>query len=269
MRECCGTIVRSAAGSNPVPPNEPTSLNRLQSGAMRFLAFLLLFVELAPSVALAQAQNFASEVFLPAAAKGAIVVVVSGVSGPALYRDYCAKLAGLGYYTILVDGKDILIRPQNNRGEDGATNLRKIIADAQIAPQAVGGKVALVGFSLGGGGVLLHGAPLKDLVAAVVAYYPAITRMGSDMAPLASRMQVPVLLLAGGRDRFNNCCLVESMRALDSAAKAHQAVFELVVYPDAGHGFNLSVPAYRAKDANDAWARTMQLLRRLHPPHGQ
>jgi carboxymethylenebutenolidase len=143
------------------------------------------------------------------------------------------------------------------------------LSDAQMAPQAAGGKVALVGFSLGGGGVLLHGAPLKDLVSAVVAYYPAITRMGPDMAPLASKMQVPVLLLAGEQDRYNNCCLVESVRALDSAAKAQQAVFELVVYPDADHGFNLSVPKYRAKDANDAWARTTQFLHRLHPPHGQ
>jgi len=145
----------------------------------------------------------------------------------------------------------------------------KVIADAQTAPQASGRKVALVGFSLGGGGVLLHGAPLMDLVSAVVAYYPAITSMGPDMMPLASRIRVPVLLLSGEQDRYFNCCLIESMRALASAAKANHAVFELVAYPGANHGFNLNVPTHRADDANDAWGKTISFLRRLHPPFVQ
>ena len=236
---------------------------------MRFLASLLLAAVAVAGRALAEAPDLAREIFLPPGGKGAIAVVVSGVSGPELYRAYSARLAGVGYYTILIDGKDILVRPQEDRGQDGAANLRKVISEAQMAPQAVGGKVALVGFSLGGGGVLLHGSALKDLVSAVVAYYPAITRMGPDLTPLAARMQVPVLLLAGEQDRYNNCCLVESMRALESAAKARQAVFELVVYPYAGHGFNLNVRAYRAQDADDAWARTTRLLSALHPPQGQ
>lgn len=232
-------------------------------------AFLLVLVVLAFLHEPATAQEPKREVFLPAAEKGAVVIVVSGISGPALYKDYSAKLAGLGYYTVLVDGNDILIRAQDSRAPTGAANLRKIIADAQTAPQASGGKVALVGFSLGGGGVLLNGSPLIDLVSAVVAYYPAITSMGPDMVPLASKIKVPVLLLSGEQDRYYNCCLIESMRALASASKANLAIFELVVYPDAGHGFNLGLRTYRAEDANDAWARTTRFLRRLHPPYGQ
>lgn len=234
----------------------------------RFVSSLLLASSVAGG-ALAQAQELNREVFAPAAEKGAIVIVVSGVSGTARYRDYGARIAGLGYYTVLIDGNDVLIRARDSKDRDGAANLRKIIADAQTAPRAAAGKVALVGFSLGGGGVLLHGAPLKDSVSAVIAYYPAITKMGPDMAPLASATQVPVLVFAGGQDRYFNCCLAESARALEAAAKTRQAAFELVVYADAGHGFNVGVRAYRAGDANDAWTKTTALLYRLHPPRGR
>lgn len=138
----------------------------------------------------------------------------------------------------------------------------------QSAEKTVAGKVALVGFSLGGGGggggALLHGAKLKDHVAAVVAYYPAITHMGPDMDRLASQMLAPVLILTGGQDRYRGCCLVESMRALAAAPKP--APFELIVYPDAHHGFNLAFPQiYREQDAADAWRRTADFLKKYHP----
>ncbi|MCX5914823.1 MAG: dienelactone hydrolase family protein, partial [Deltaproteobacteria bacterium] len=153
--------------------------------------------------------------------------------------------------------------------QSGATILRTVIVDSQSASQAIPGKVALVGLSKGGAGVLLHGAPLKDQVSAVVAYYPAITLLGSDMTPLAAKLQTPVLLLAGEQDRYMGCCLIESMRALAAAPKA--VPFEQVVYPNASHGFNLNDPrfVYSAQDAADAWARTAAFLNRLHPPGGQ
>ena len=47
------------------------------------------------------------EIFPPTGGKGAIVVVASGYSGPGLYRDFSSKLAELGYYTVLMDGKDL------------------------------------------------------------------------------------------------------------------------------------------------------------------
>ena len=75
-------------------------------------------------------------------------------------------------------------------------------------------------------------------MSAVVAYYPA-TSWSKNIGGLAARIRVPVLLLAAERDRYNNCCLIESMRELETAAKARQAPFELVVYPSADHGFKL------------------------------
>ena len=213
------------------------------------------------------AQDLPKEIYAPPTGRAPAVVVVSGGNGIAGYRDFSAKLAATGYYVVLIDGNDVLIRPSDVRGLDGAANLLKVIREAKAADKAISGKVALVGFSLGGGGVLLHGAPLGEHVAAVVAYYPAITYMGPDMRPLASRMQAPVLVLAGGKDRYKGCCVVESMRALADAPKT--VPFELVVYPDAHHAFNLPFPqVYREEDANDAWRRTTDFLRLHLPPGG-
>jgi dienelactone hydrolase len=133
------------------------------------------------------------------------------------------------------------------------------------------GKVSLVGFSIGGAGVLRYGASLKDQVSAVVAYYPAITTAGWDMRTFAVGLQTPVLLLAGEQDHYENCCLIESMRELAEAPKT--VPFEYIEYPNAGHCFNLdiNIPAftYRPQDAADAWARTVAFLDRLHPPGGK
>ncbi len=237
---------------------------------MRSLSGLLsvLFATVIFGGAAAQSQGPQREIFPPARGKGAIVVVVCGLSGKEYYRDFSSKLAELGYYTVLMDGIDVA-KPWDIRDPSGAKNLQTVIADSQSAPQAVPGKVALVGFSLGGVGVLFHGAPLKDQVSGVVAYYPGITLLGSDMTPLAARLQTPVLLLAGEQDRYMNCCLIESMRALAAAPKT--VPFELVEYPNASHGFNLKGLQfiYSAQDSADAWARTVAFLNRLHPPGGK
>jgi dienelactone hydrolase len=218
-----------------------------------------------------ESQGPQYEIFPPAGGKGAIVIVASGYSGPGYYRDFSTKLAELGYYTVLLDGKDLIDPGRMGLIVPGAENLQTIIADAMSSSQAIPGKVSLVGFSIGGAGVLRYGANLKDQAAAVVAYYPAITTTGWDMTTLAAGFQSPVLLLAGVQDHYENCCLIESMRELAEAPKA--ILFEYVEYPDAGHCFNLDVDVplftYRPKDAADAWARTVSFLDRLHPPGGK
>ena len=214
------------------------------------------------TAASAQALQPRTEVLSPPSGKGSIAVIVSGASGLALYRDIATKLAALGYYVVLMNGNDVLI--QSNDQSQGVSALRFVIAEAQAAPQALGGKVALIGYSLGGGGVLVNSGALDDLVSAVVAYYPAISWMGEDMGPLASSLRAPVLLLAAGNDE-RPCCKIGSMRALEAAPK--KVGFEMVVYPEAGHGFNLpnSPFVYRASESEDAWARTVAFLRRVHP----
>jgi len=211
------------------------------------------------------------EIFPPAEGKGAIVVVASGYSGPGLYRDFCSKLAGLGYYTVLLDGKDLIDPGRMGLVVPGAENLQTVIAASMSSPHAIPGKVSLVGFSMGGAGVLRHGAVLKDQVAAVVAYYPAITTTGWDMRTFAAGLQTPVLLLAGVQDQYEDCCSIATMRELAEAPKT--VLFEYVEYPNAGHCFNLdaNIPifTYRPQDTADAWARTAAFLNRLHPPGGE
>jgi len=218
-----------------------------------------------------ESQGPQCEIFPPAGGEGAIVIVASGYSGTGYYRDFSSKLAALGYYTVLMDGKDLIDPGRIGLIVPGAENLQNAIAVAKSSPQAIPGKVSLVGFSIGGAGVLRYGASLKGQVAAVVAYYPAITTTGWDMRTVAAGLQTPVLLLAGERDHYENCCLIESMRELAEAPKT--VPFEYVEYPNAGHCFNLdnNIPlfTYRPQDAADAWARTAAFLDRLHPPGGK
>ncbi len=221
-------------------------------------AFTACLIALVPLPVVAQ-DGPPQEEFLPKGDKGPVVVVISGQSGTPNYRSYAGQVAGLGYYAVLIDGKDILTRQQ-----DGAGNLRKVLARAQASPKGAPGKAMVIGFSQGGGGVLAHAVAMPELFMAAVVYYPA-TSWARSLSGVVGRMQLPILVLAGERDRYNNCCLIEHMREMDAAAKARGHPLELVVYPNADHGFNLTGPAYRPDDAADAWRRTMEMLAKHHP----
>jgi dienelactone hydrolase len=208
----------------------------------------------------AGAEGPAQTAYAPEKGPGPIVMLLSGASGPNAYRGYAAEISRLGYYAVLLDGNDILTRQQ-----DGAANLKKAIERAQHSAQAVPGKAAVIGFSRGGGGALAHAANSPEQVSLVVAYYPS-TSFVSDAGTLVKRFLVPVLVLAGERDKYNNCCLIESMRAMETAAKESGARFELVVYPQGEHGFNLYPSRnYRRDYDRDAWRRTEEMLRIRHP----
>jgi dienelactone hydrolase len=209
----------------------------------------------------------AQTAYAPDSGVGPIIIVISGRTGPNSYQKFAADLAGLGYYSVLVSGKDIL-----NPEMTGEANLKKTIARAQGSPNAIKGKVAVIGFSLGGGGALYNATPLADLVSMVVAYYPYTKSWVTKMPWFVKRFRVPVLVMPGGKDRYMDCCVIESMRDMEAAAKQTGAKFELVEYPDANHGFNLEtgangepVGAYRRSDDRDAWHRTVEMLKQYQP----
>src|SRR6267142_1526169 len=106
----------------------------------------------------------AQTAYAPAKGPGPVVIVLSGASGQNSYHAYAGELSRLGYYSVLLDGNDILTRQQ-----DGAANLKKAIDRAQRSPHALPGKAAVVGFSRGGGGALAHGANMPEEVSMVVA----------------------------------------------------------------------------------------------------
>lgn len=215
----------------------------------------------------ASSEGIAQTAYSPDNRPGPVVIVISGQMGPDSYQFYAAELARLGYYSVLVAGKDIL-----NPEQTGSANLTKTIERALQSPSAVKGKVAVVGFSLGGGGALYNAANMPNLVSMVVAYYPATKAWANKIDSLVSHFRVPVLLLAAQRDRHKGCCVIETAQAIDIAAKAKGLRFELVVYPEADHGFNLPIGAsgepmgaYREDDARDAWRRTVEMLKLYHP----
>jgi dienelactone hydrolase len=195
--------------------------------------------------------------YAPPNGRGPVVILLSGASGPDRYRSYAAEAARLGYCAVLLDG--------NTYGWHGPGNLRLAIEQAQGSPNALLGKAAVIGFSKGGEGALANAASMPDLVSAVVAYYPMTSSM-SDMQSFVAQFKVPILVLAGALDTYFGCCLMESMKAMETAAKESGKQFELVVYPEAGHMFNLEIKGYyRAEDAADAWRRTTNMLNQYQP----
>ncbi len=83
------------------------------------------------------------------------------------------------------------------------------------------------------------------------------TRTALDVA---GEVKAPVLGLYGGQDRGIPLDQVESMRQkLHDAGKDS----EIVVYPEAGHGFFADYrPSYNESAARDAWANLIEWFRK-------
>jgi dienelactone hydrolase len=222
----------------------------------RSIACVICALGIAP-FALAQPTQ---TVYLPKQ-PGPVAMVISGASPSlyGLYHDFTKALADMGYYSVLLYGNEIL------RREGGREALEAAIERARQASEARPGKAAVIGYSLGGGAALAFATNMPDTVSVVIAWYPS-TSFVTDPARLATRVQVPTLVLQGEADRYNNCCIVERVRAIEAEARSRGAPFELVVYPGAEHGFNLrGTSGYVRRDADDSWRRAIDMLNAHHP----
>ena len=200
----------------------------------------------------------------PPKGKGRVVVVVSGRSGPGNYAYVAEDLAKQGYYAVLVDGNDF---PYIKRS-GGEALLKGVITRSQQSPHALPGKVAVVGFSLGGGFTLTSATRMPELVCAVVVYYPFTAHI-TNPDDFVSKIKVPTLVFAGGRDTYKNCCLIETARMLADAAKKSEGkiMLEVFEYPNAKHGFIIkSSEAWAPTDTADAFRRA---LNHLHQYFGE
>ena len=104
---------------------------------------------------------------------------------------------------------------------------------------------------------------MPELVSAVVVYYP-LTAHITNPDDFVSKIKVPTLMFAGGRDTYKNCCLIETARKLADAAKKSEGkiMLEVFEYPDAKHGFIIkSSKAWSPTDTADAFRRTLSHLR--------
>jgi dienelactone hydrolase len=191
--------------------------------------------------------------FPPPEGKGRAIVAVSGAMGAGAYEPAARKLASLGYDVFLLDGNKLV-------GDQGA-GLKAAVDKAPQSPNALPGKVGVVGFSLGGGQALGYAPRWPEQVAVVVVMYP-LTSVYKDINATVGRIRVPVLMFAGEKDTFKDCCLIGTARAIASAAAAINAPLELVTYPHAGHDFMVEGPHYDASAAPDAWTRTGIILKK-------
>ena len=192
----------------------------------------------------------------PPAGRGRVVIMLSGVDGATPYKPYAEKVAKLGYYVVLIDGRQIWTKDRR-----GGERLAKAIAAAQSSPSAKAGKVAVIGFSLGGGDALVYAEHQPDKVAAVIVYYPLTEFIAkvTDMKSFVGKFQVPLLAFAGAKDTFVHCCLLATIQSMQATAKKLGKPMDLVVYPDAQHNF-IKGSTYRPADAKDAWKRTTVAL---------
>jgi carboxymethylenebutenolidase len=124
-------------------------------------------------------------------------------------------------------------------------------------------RVGVTGFCWGGRITWLYCAH-SSKVKAGVAWYGRLVGETSPLQPkypidVVADLKAPVLGLYGGQDQGIPLADVEKMRAALAAAKNPS---EIVVFPDAGHGFNADYrPSYRAEDAREGWRQALAWFR--------
>jgi carboxymethylenebutenolidase len=146
-------------------------------------------------------------------------------------------------------------------GDVGAT-LRYLRASSFVDAT----RIAITGFCWGGGVVWLACEQFPELKAGVAWYGRMAPTPGA--APVPGRMwpiqgvdhlTAPVLGLYGAKDAL--AAQIPAMRA--ALAAAHKDSTEIVVYPDAGHGFHADYrESYVEADAKDGWARMLAHFRK-------
>ena len=125
-------------------------------------------------------------------------------------------------------------------------------------------RAAITGFCWGGT-VVWMACAAHDFRAGV-AWYGRVAAPAENAEPgrpwpvdVADRLRCPVLGLYAGQDRGIPLETVEAMRA--ALATAGRTDSEIVVYPEAQHGFHADYrPSYDAAAAADAWRRMSELF---------
>jgi carboxymethylenebutenolidase len=188
-------------------------------------------------------------------------------------KDVCRRFAKAGYFAIAPE----LYARQGDPSKE--PDLQKLLAsivnkvpDAQVAGdldatlayakssgKADTSRTALIGFCWGGRQVWMYAAHNPSLKAGA-AFYGPLVGQPNDMKPknptdIAGSLKVPVLGLYGGKDPG---ITAEHVQAMREALKSSPSKSEIIVYPDAPHGFHADYrPSYRKDDAQDAWAKTV------------
>ena len=208
-----------------------------------------------------------------------VVLVCAEIFGLNHYtKDICRRFAKLGYFAIVPDMywrmadltkiKDMAeIRPIVGKKRDS-----ELVSDydATVASVRASGKgdltrMGVVGMCRGGRTSLVYAASNPSLKACV-SWYGPVGGQPTEATPRTvmdrvAEFKVPVLGLYGAKDAGVPIAEVEKFFA---ALKAQGTPSELIVYPEAGHGFHADFRPdnYRKEDAEDGWRRTLAWLKK-------
>jgi len=208
-----------------------------------------------------------------------VVLVVQEIFGVHEHiKDMCRRFAKLGHMAV---APELYARQGDvSKLADIQEVISKVVSkvpDAQVMSDldatvdwaAKTGKgdvnrLGITGFCWGGRIVWLYAAHSSKLKAGV-AWYGRLVGQASELQPkhpidIVRSLKAPVLGLYGGKDQGIPQDTVEQMRA---ALKAAGNPSEIVVYPDAGHGFNADYrPGYNREAAQDGWKRLQQWFKK-------
>lgn len=208
-----------------------------------------------------------------------VVLVHEEIFGVHEYiKDTCRRLAKAGYLAVAPEFYARL--GDLSRMTDIPTIIREVIskapdavlqADVNAALAWAGSsgrgtldRVAVTGFCRGGRNTWLTAAANARMKAAV-AWYGPVLGAPTDIQPqtatdVADKLNCPLLGLYGGADTG---IPVASVEAAAAKARAAGKTVEIVVYPDAPHGFHADYrPTFRRGPAEDGWARMLAWFRR-------
>ncbi|MDX2212583.1 MAG: dienelactone hydrolase family protein [Oculatellaceae cyanobacterium bins.114] len=205
-----------------------------------------------------------------------IVMVVQEIFGVHEYiQDVCRRFAKLGYLAI---APELFARQGDVSQLASVDEIRPVVArvpDAQVmtdldATLAWAGesggdlnRAGITGFCWGGRVVWLYAAHSPQIKAGV-AWYGRLVGETNALRPknpvdIAPYLKAPVLGLYGGADDGIPVSTIEQMRQAIAASRNGS---EIVVYPDAPHGFHADYrPSYRQQAAEDGWQRLQTWFR--------
>ncbi|MCD5363777.1 dienelactone hydrolase family protein [Chromobacterium aquaticum] len=212
----------------------------------------------------------------PAAASGPlpVVLVVQEIFGVHEHiRDLCRRLAKAGYLAVAPelyfrqgDPSKVASISELVSGLVSKVPDSQVLADLDATLAWAGGnggdakRAAITGFCWGGRQVWLYAAH-NPRIKAGVAWYGRLQGEPSANTPrqpldIVAQLHAPVLGLYGGLDKG---IPLESVDKMKAALRVAGKPSEIVVYPEADHGFNADYrPSYNAAAANDGWQRMLQ-----------
>jgi len=179
-------------------------------------------------------------------------------------RAMADRLAGEGYMVLAIDlyGGRTAKSPAEARAlmlevvEDPELARDNIRAAHQFLTTAGAPRVGSLGWCFGGGWSLNTAQLFPDDLAASVIYYGQVTDDDEKLRPISA----PILGLFAADDTGIK---VESVEAFQAALRRLRKENEIHIYPGVGHAFaNPTGENYNADAATDAWAKTIEFLRR-------